>query len=192
VERASRIIFALKAFSGADEHGEMLSIHLQQTMDAVLESYQNQMLQGSRIIRQYDEIPPLWCIRQDMEQVWFHLIHNALQAMGYQGTLALGLSRIGDCAVATVSDTGCGIPEANRDKIFDAFFTTRSSGENFGLGLAIVKKIIEKHQGRIEFQSEVGVGTTFSVHLPYSRVLNSEVGVGTTFSVHLPKTSSTS
>lgn len=169
VERVSRIVFALRAFSSADENGEMIDVNLQQSMDAVLREYQSQMLQGSKVVRQYEEIPPLWCIREDMQQVLSHLIHNALQAMGYQGTLTVGLRRLGDEAVVTVSDTGCGIAFENRDKIFDAFFTTRSSGEGCGLGLAIVKKIVDKHQGRIAFQSEPGVGTTFSIHLPYPK-----------------------
>ncbi len=62
---------------------------------------------------------------------------------------------------------GCGIPEEIRGKIFDVFFTTKPAGVGSGLGLDIVKKIIDKHQGRIDLKSEVGVGTTFSVYLPY-------------------------
>lgn len=169
VERVSRIVYALKAFSNADENGEMINVNLQHSMDAVLKEYQGQMLQGSQVIRQYKEIAPLWCIREDMEQVLSHLIHNALQAMVYAGTLTLGLHQIGNEAVLTISDTGCGIAEENRDKIFDAFFTTQSFGEGCGLGLAIVKKIVDKHQGRIAFRSEIGVGTTFTVYLPYPK-----------------------
>ena len=88
--------------------------------------------------------------------------------MNYQGTLTLAIHRIGNEAVVSVQDTGCGIPEAIRGKIFDAFFTTKPMGEGSGLGLDIVKKIIDKHQGHIEVQSEVGVGTTFFVYLPYT------------------------
>ncbi len=61
-------------------------------------------------------------------------------------------------------------PGTIRSKIFDAFFTTKPAGVGSGLGLDIVKRIIDKHQGRIEVQSEVGVGTTFLIYLPYSGV----------------------
>ncbi|HNF17224.1 MAG TPA: HAMP domain-containing sensor histidine kinase, partial [Leptospiraceae bacterium] len=69
----------------------------------------------------------------------------------------------------SISDTGVGIPENIRGRIFEPFFTTRPAGEGSGLGLDIVRKIVEKHSGRIEIQTEEGVGTTFSVFLPYEQ-----------------------
>ena len=119
-------------------------------------------------MRQYEEIPAISCLPDELNQVWTNLIHNALQAMNHEGTLTLGIRRIGDEAVVSVGDTGAGIPEAIRDKIFNIFFTTKPVGEGSGLGLDIVKKIIEKHHGRIDFKSEIGVGTTFFVYLPYT------------------------
>ena len=70
----------------------------------------------------------------------------------------------------SVSDTGCGIPEENKDKIFQPFFTTKKRGEGSGLGLDIVNKIIKKHDGQIDLESEVGKGTTFTVLLPKIRI----------------------
>jgi two-component system NtrC family sensor kinase len=120
------------------------------------------------VVRNYEDIPPLSCFPDELNQVWTNLIHNALQAMNHEGTLTIGIRQEGDNAVVSVSDNGCGIPEEIRGKIFDVFFTTKPAGVGSGLGLDIVKKIIDKHQGRIEVQSEVGVGTTFSVFLPYA------------------------
>ncbi len=88
--------------------------------------------------------------------------------MNHEGTLTIGIRREDNAAVVSVGDSGCGIPEEIRSKIFDAFFTTNPAGVGSGLGLDIVKKIIAKHHGRIDVQSAVGVGTTFSVYLPYS------------------------
>ena len=68
--------------------------------------------------------------------------------------------------VVSVADTGSGIPDDAISRIFEPFFTTRTAGEGSGLGLAIVKKIIDKHNGRIEVNTQLGVGTTFSVYLP--------------------------
>jgi signal transduction histidine kinase len=106
------------------------------------------------------------CLPDELNQVWTNLVHNALQAMDHKGTLTVGLSREGGEAVVSIGDTGCGIPEEIRSRIFDAFFTTKAAGEGTGLGLDIVRKIVEKHQGRIEVDSEVGRGTTFTVRLP--------------------------
>jgi two-component system, NtrC family, sensor kinase len=87
--------------------------------------------------------------------------------MNHEGTLTVGIRQENGNAVVSVTDSGCGIPEEIRGKIFDVFFTTKPAGVGSGLGLDIVKKIIDKHHGKIELQSEVGVGTTFTVVLPY-------------------------
>ena len=95
---------------------------------------------------------------------------NALQAMQHNGVLTIGFRRVNDAAVVSVGDTGCGIPEEIRGRIFDPFFTTRAIGEGSGLGLDIARKIVEGHKGRIEVDTEVGAGTTFSVFLPLNNL----------------------
>jgi two-component system NtrC family sensor kinase len=64
------------------------------------------------------------------------------------------------------TDTGCGIPEENLNKVFDPFFTTKADKKGTGLGLAVSYGIIDRHRGRIEVQSEVGRGTTAAIYLP--------------------------
>jgi PAS domain S-box-containing protein len=167
VDRVSKIIFALKSFSRVDHAGEWIATDLRNGMETVLTIYQSQIRQGTELVRQFDAIEPLRCLPDELHQVWTNLIHNALQAMNHKGTLTIGIHRSGDEAVVSVGDSGSGIPPEIRDKIFDAFFTTKPAGEGSGLGLDIVKKIVDKHHGRIEVQSTVGVGTTFSIHLPY-------------------------
>ncbi len=102
--------------------------------------------------------------------MWTNLIHNALQAMenggDNGGTLTVTLSRSGDYQRVDIQDSGHGIPPDIIGRIFTPFFTTKKAGEGSGLGLDIVKKIIDKHQGKIEVASAVGVGTTFSVFIP--------------------------
>ncbi len=68
-----------------------------------------------------------------------------------------------------MADTGTGIADDIKDRIFEPFFTTRLSGEGSGMGLAIVKRIVEQHQGSIDVQTEVGVGTTMTVTLSYQK-----------------------
>ncbi|MCV2369090.1 ATP-binding protein [Roseateles oligotrophus] len=168
VERVAKIVFALKSYSRVDKSGEMRPTDLVESIETVLTIYQNQIKQGTELVRRYEaELPLLPCLPDELNQVWTNLIHNALQAMQHQGVLTIAIRRDGDAElVVAVGDSGCGIPAAIRGRIFDPFFTTKPVGEGSGLGLDIVKKIVDKHQGRIELQSEVGVGTTFSVYLP--------------------------
>ncbi len=166
VERVSKIVFALKSFSHNHSSGAMVTSDLRDGLETVLTIYQHQIKNGTQLICQYDDLPKVLCFPDELNQVWTNLIHNALQAMNYGGTLIIRLRRINDEAVVSIGDTGCGIPEAIREKIFEPFFTTKAIGEGSGLGLDIVRKIIEKHQGRITVQSAEGVGSTFFIYLP--------------------------
>ena len=166
VAKVSKIVFALTSYSRANQTGGYLEAQLRDGIETVLTIYQSQIKPGIELVREFETLPPLRCRPDELNQVWTNLVHNALQAMNYHGTLSIGLHQRGDNIVVTIGDTGCGIPPEIQDKIFDAFFTTKPIGEGSGLGLDIVKKIITKHHGKIEVKSEVGVGTTFSVYLP--------------------------
>jgi len=168
VDRVAKIIFALKSFSRFGGVQVWTESDLAEGIETVLTIYQNQIKHGTELVRRYEELPPVRCLPDELNQVWTNLVHNALQAMDHKGTLTVGLHREGDDVLVSIADTGCGIPEEIRGRIFDAFFTTKAAGEGTGLGLDIVRKIIDKHQGRIEVDSEVGRGTTFTVRLPIS------------------------
>jgi signal transduction histidine kinase len=170
VQRVTKIVKALKSFSHFNQSQEKTEASLVEGVETVLTIYQGQTKVGVEVVRNYDDIPPIVCLADELNQVWTNLIHNALQAMNHQGTLTLGIHHIHNEAVVSVTDTGCGIPEDIRSKIFDVFFTTKPAGVGSGLGLDIVKKIIQKHHGRIDVQSQVGQGTTFTVYLPYDQV----------------------
>jgi len=103
---------------------------------------------------------------QQIEQVLLNLITNAVQAMPNGGTLRVNLSQSDGVAAIAVQDTGTGIPPENLSRIFDPFFTTKPEGQGTGLGLSVSYGIISNHSGRIEVESIVGVGTTFTVLLP--------------------------
>jgi signal transduction histidine kinase/tetratricopeptide (TPR) repeat protein len=168
VVRVSKIVFALKAFARVEHGAEMMLARLQDGLDTVLTIHHSQIQEGITLVQHYDDIAPLRCLPDELNQVWSNLISNALHAMNYRGTLTMGIRQEDGHAVVSVSDSGCGIAPTILGRIFDPFFTTKPTGEGSGLGLDIAKKIVAKHKGRIEVQSEVGVGTTFSVYLPYS------------------------
>ncbi len=166
VSRVAKIVFGLKSFSRAESASEFIIANLRDGLEAVLAVYQTRLKQGFTLVRHDDDMPPLLCLPDELGQVWTNLIHNALQAMPQGGALRVAIRRAGDEAVVVIGDTGDGIPDAIREKIFDVFFTTRPAGEGSGIGLYLVKKIIDKHHGRIEVDSTVGQGTTVSVYLP--------------------------
>jgi PAS domain S-box-containing protein len=99
-----------------------------------------------------------------LERVFLNLIKNATQAMPKGGKITITTKQTGDYLEITFTDTGMGIPKENLDKIFGPFFTTRAKG--IGIGLAICKKIVEQHDGKIDVESKVGKGTTFTIKLP--------------------------
>ncbi len=105
-----------------------------------------------------------------MEQLFLNLVLNAVQAMPGGGTVTLRTRMTNGNAVAEVVDTGVGIPEAIRDRIFDPFFSTREVGQGTGLGLAVSYSIVSAHGGRIEVESQVGQGAAFRVVLPLARM----------------------
>lgn len=116
-------------------------------------------------------IPSLWCNEGQLKQVMLNLILNAIQAMPGGGRLTVTLTGMAEQPLGapsirmTVADSGNGIDPAHRLRIFDPFFTTKDEGT--GLGLAIVHAIIDAHHGRIDVDSRVGEGTTFTMLLPH-------------------------
>lgn len=105
-------------------------------------------------------------MRLAVAEDFINLIVNACQAMNFNGVLTVSAERKEQMVQVAISDTGVGIPDNVGEKVFDAFYTTKKSGEGTGLGLDIVKKIVEKHNGRIWNKSQYGSGTTFYVELP--------------------------
>src|SRR6266568_4454682 len=110
------------------------------------------------------DVPEVYVDRALLKQAVLNLVLNAAEAMPTGGQLRLVLSRRGEMAEITVGDTGKGIPLENRQKIFQLFFTTRPGGS--GIGLASTFRIVQLHNGSIDFTSEVGRGTTFRIELP--------------------------
>jgi two-component system, NtrC family, sensor kinase len=166
VFRASKVIFALKTFARYDQSGEKKITNLQEGLETVLTLYYNQIKHNIELIKVYDEVPPISCYSDELNQVWTNILHNALQAMDYKGTLTVAISQRNNYAVVSITDNGKGMSPEIKEKIFTPFFTTKPAGEGSGLGLDIVKKIVDKHEGKIEVDSEEGKGTTFSVWLP--------------------------
>ena len=120
-----------------------------------------------------ERFPPVRMDRRLIHQAVLNLILNACDAMGPGGQLTVKLAQNADKAQILVSDTGKGISPENRNKIFQLFFTTRPGGT--GIGLANTFRFVQLHNGSIEFESEVGRGTTFTIELPLGRTVETPV-----------------
>ncbi|MFK7900105.1 MAG: ATP-binding protein [Cyclobacteriaceae bacterium] len=166
VSKMQKIVYSLKNYSHfqTDEIAE--EINIIDGIENVLVLYQNKMKLGVELTRNYEsEKVTVVCLQDQLDQVWTNIIHNAVQAMDYQGSLTIGAGYEGENTVVTIQDSGPGIPESALKKIFDPFYTTKSQGEGSGLGLPICKKIIDKHGGALEVDSVPGK-TVFKISLP--------------------------
>jgi len=169
VEKASRIVKALKTYLHTSGTEETELVNLRDNIETVLTIYNNRLKQGVEVIKNYEEVPQVFVHPDQLNQVWTNLIVNAVQAMDNKGTLTIGLKKEGEFVVVSIKDTGKGIPKEMQQKIFDPFFTTKVSGEGSGLGLDIIKRILDDHSAKISFESTVGIGTTFFVKLPINK-----------------------
>jgi signal transduction histidine kinase len=173
VERAAKIVFALKSYARFDQSGEKQLVSLTEGIETVLELYHSKLKQGVEVIRNYETIPEFWGYPDELVQVWTNLIHNAIQAMDGKGTLEIVAAVQHNQVVVEVIDSGEGIATENQANIFKPFFTTKPSGEGSGLGLSISQTIVEKHAGHIKVISQPE-GTKFTVYLPLGALQEKE------------------
>lgn len=168
IERTTRMIIAVKSYSHTESSEEMKPSNLQNGLETVLTLYQHELKQNINLIKKLQPVPAVLCNQDEIYQVWTNLIYNALQAMNFEGTLEIETCADNDFVTVNISDTGPGIPENIKDRIFDPYFTTKPRGIGSGLGLGIVRKIVQKHSGNISFISQPGK-TTFTVKLPINK-----------------------
>jgi signal transduction histidine kinase len=116
-------------------------------------------------VHEFDYTGPAVLDLDKMARAFYNLAGNAADAMDKGGTLTVRTRRHESSIVFEFADTGAGIPEEIRHRVFEPFFTA-GKRHGTGLGLAIVKKIVDDHRGRIELESEPGRGTTFRLLIP--------------------------
>ncbi len=116
------------------------------------------------------KIPHIHCVPIQLKQVLINLIANAIQAMPHGGKLKIRTGLKNKHAVISIEDTGTGISEKVKKKIFTPFFTTKAVGEGTGLGLAVSNEIITAHNGFIIFKNNEQKGTTFEIFLPLNSI----------------------
>jgi signal transduction histidine kinase len=172
VDRAAKIVFALKTYSHrSSEAGEKSLIQISDGIEIALTLYQSRLKQGIEVIRKYQPVPSLLCDPDALTQVWVNLIDNAIYAIGKEGTLEIAIAQQAGQVVVEITNSGAAIPDEIMPRLFEPFFTTKPRGEGSGLGLDIVRQIVQKHGGDIQVSSQIGK-TKFNISLPFDFFLD--------------------
>jgi signal transduction histidine kinase/CheY-like chemotaxis protein len=175
VNRVTKIVRAMKDFSHPGTE-EKTPVNINKALETTLTVARNEWKYVARIETDFDpNLPLVPCLPGEFNQVLLNLVVNAAHAIGDisdgekkdKGLITASTRRDGDWVEMRIRDTGSGIPEKIRHKIFDPFFTTKPVGKGTGQGLAMAHTaIVDRHQGTLTFETEVGVGTVFIIRLP--------------------------
>ncbi|MBW2486633.1 MAG: PAS domain S-box protein [Deltaproteobacteria bacterium] len=175
VDRITHIVQAMKIFAhpGGDEKEP---VDINREIEKTIIITRNEWKYVADLKTDFDAaLPTVPCYRAEFNQVILNLIVNAAHAItdanagnsSEKGTIIISTRQSGNWAKIRISDTGAGIPEHIRHRIFDLFFTTKEPGRGTGQGLAIAHSVIvDKHDGSIDIETEEGKGTTFVIRLP--------------------------
>jgi PAS domain S-box-containing protein len=170
-DRVRRIVQNLKDFSHVSEE-EWVYADLHKGLDSTINLCWNEIKYKAELVKAYGELPEVYCVASQINQVFMNILVNAAQAIEARGTITIstGVTPGPDGRPATawvdVADTGKGIAPEHLQRIFDPFFTTKPVGKGTGLGLSLAWSIVEKHHGQLDVSSKVGEGTRFRISLP--------------------------
>ena len=169
--RCREIVRGLLDFARQSEPQKELT-DVNRIIEAALTLTKNQLAKASEkkilVEKELGDLPTIQVDPNQILEVFVNILINAVDAMPQRGTLKVMSRKLEFEPFMEIrfTDTGCGIPPENLTKIFDPFFTTKEVGKGTGLGLAVSHGVIERHNGTIDVESEVGQGTTFIIKLP--------------------------
>ncbi|MEO6928292.1 MAG: ATP-binding protein [Casimicrobiaceae bacterium] len=167
--RVKHIVQDLKDFSRGAVNELWDTIDLHEALDRMLNIAKSEIKYKVSIETAYGDLPLVECQSSRLHQVFLNLLVNAAQSIEVSGTVRISTGRTASEVWICFEDTGCGIPNDQLSRIFDPFFTTKQVGKGTGLGLSVSYAIVNRHDGRIEVESEVGRGTRFKVWIPIVR-----------------------
>ena len=175
LQHVAHIVGTMKEFAHPAS-GQKQPIDLNHTLEGTLTLSRGEWKYVADLVTDFDpELPPVRCMPTDIHRMMTNLIVNAAQAIAQKrrdsspgkGTITVRTRYEHPWVEIRVEDTGAGIPEEIRPRVFDLFFTTKEIGQGTGQGLALVHAIVvERHGGTIRLETELGVGTAFIIRLP--------------------------
>lgn len=164
-ERVVNIVRRLRSFARLDE-AELKEVDIHEGLDDTLALIYHEIRHTVEIKKNYSDLPKIACYPGHLNQVFLNLLINASQSIKDKGEIEVTTFLVDNMVYVKIRDSGSGIPEENLSRIFDPGFTTKGVRIGTGLGLSICYQIMKDHYGDIQVQSEVGVGTTFTLILP--------------------------
>jgi signal transduction histidine kinase len=165
-ERIISLIRGVKTYSRTGQ-AELCSVDLNEQLRNTLKLMHGEYRRRVMVETDFGELPMVQCYARMLDQVFLNLLVNAGQAIEGEGRVRVQTRLEGRAVRVSISDTGRGMTAEEKQKIFRQGFTTKPVGIGTGLGLSISREIVEeKHGGKIGFESEPGVGTTFHIHIP--------------------------
>jgi PAS domain S-box-containing protein len=172
-ERVRRIVKDLKIFSRVDDD-KRDPVDVERVLESTLRMAWNEVRHRARLVKDYQKVPLVDANESRLGQVFLNLLVNAAQAIE-EGNASRNEIRVRTYidaqgwVVVSIADTGTGIPENLRARLFTPFVTTKPAGVGTGLGLSICHRIVSSLGGRISVDSEVGKGSEFKVFLPQAK-----------------------
>ncbi|HEX9641800.1 MAG TPA: ATP-binding protein, partial [Candidatus Krumholzibacteria bacterium] len=167
LERIEDLVLKLRTFSRLDE-GERKHVKIEESIESALTLLQHRMKGRITVKRDYGDIKVVSCYPGPLNQVLMNLLSNAIDAIDGRGEIRVSTGRRDSMFFVSVADTGKGIAAADKERIFEPFYTTKPVGDGTGLGLSISYGIVRRHEGSIEVRSEEGKGTEMIVKIPLS------------------------
>jgi two-component system, NtrC family, sensor kinase len=167
LNRVINIIRDLKDFSHIED-AEFVMADLHLGIQSTLNIVANELKYKAKLNQQYGELPLVYCIPSQLNQVMLNLLVNAAQAISERGTITIRTGCDPQWVWFSVSDDGRGMTATELDHIFQPFYTTKPKGQGTGLGLSLSRSIVEKHKGILDVKSVLGEGSCFTVRLPRS------------------------
>jgi len=168
VRRVRKIVENLREFSHSG-NTEWQEANLNDCVSSTLTIAFNEIKYKADLKEALSELPNIFCIPSQLNQVILNLLVNAAQAIEERGQISIRTYAENDGVVLEIADTGKGMSAEVKAKIFDPFFTTKDIGEGTGLGLSISYGIVQAHRGKIEVESNEGEGTCFKIWLPLTQ-----------------------
>jgi signal transduction histidine kinase len=166
--RISDLVLAIKEYTYMDQ-APVQNVDIVKSLETTLTILNHKLKHGVEVKRDYQKVPLMVnSFGSELNQVWTNLIDNAIGAMNGKGELRVRTFREDDCVVVEIGDNGPGIPPDVEPHIFEPFYTTKGVGQGTGLGLDTVQRIVRKHRGNIQVDSQPG-DTRFQVRLPLSK-----------------------
>jgi signal transduction histidine kinase len=163
--RLAKIVDRLENFALLDR-AEVQPIDVNESLNDCLAMVKYQLGERIRVVRKYGSVPLITCDSAQINQVFFNILMNAIEAIAHQGTITISTSVEDGSIQVEIGDSGAGIPEGDLDKIFSPGFTRKGTGVGTGLGLSISYQVVRYHNGRLDVESKLGRGTTVRVKLP--------------------------